>query len=669
MKLLPTFGTRELPKDFDPTQGNTRLMSVDKINKDERTIELSFSSEAEVKRFWGIEVLDHSDGAVDLSRLNKRGPLCFNHDLDKVLGVIEKAWIDKQGKGRALVRFSRNPEPEQVWNDIQDGILSNVSVGYRINEIKLNESRDDGATDVYLVTKWEPYEISIVSAPADIDVGIGRNLKENPQKRNEPHKLMNREQMIVWLASRGIAIPEGATDDALVRLMTEHKTPATPAARTPEEIAASARSVTTGREDTPTANKERERATRILTLGEKYGHADLARQFVTEGKDPAEFQTVLLEKVNERNQQIVESTKPLGLTDEEARGFSFRKLMVALTSPVGESKRDAEAAKFELEVCSAAAERMHRSAKGLVIPLDVLAAVPLAGKRGTDIVSIKTASGYTGSGGNTVQTQLLASSFIDILRNRTTILQLGTELGGLLGNIDIPRQTSGASASWIGEDADSTQEDVDFDLVSLRPKTVTNFMEVTRKMLMQSSLGIEAILRREMASGLALQMDLKGFYGTGLSDTPTGIKATSGINTFYWATDNVPLHTELVRMETEIASDNADVPSMAYVTNPVIRGYAKGARKIATSTDSTTIWEPGNTLNGYRTEITNQIATGDVFFGNWADFLVGMWGGLDITVDPYTHSKKGRIRITAFQDVDFAVRRPASFCYVGNDPA
>ena len=654
----------KLPEGFNPGESSTRIMSVDGIDKDKRTLELSFSSDVEVKRFGMIEILDHANGAADLSRLNNGGPLLFNHDLDKVIGVIERAWLDGTGKGRALVRFSKREDAEEVWQDIQDGILKNVSVGYRINEVKLKESREDG-TDVYLVTKWEPYEISIVSAPADTSVGVGRSQTKNVTNKN----LMNKEQMIAWLAARGIQTAADISDTELTRMVTEYKPTVT---ADPAEIAARAsRQIQVGEDHSRGANEERTRVKAIMSAGEQYGQRDLAQKAVNEGKTIDAFRVELLDAVGKRNQQVRESTTTIGLNEREAQGFSFLKLFRALTAPAGEQKRYSEEAKFELEACAAAADKMtHRSVKGVLIPVDVMtAAIPGLGQRGTDILSIKTASGYTGTGGNTVQTQLLASSFIDILRNRTTIMQLGTELGGLVGNIDIPRQTTGASASWIGEDADSTQEDVDFDLVSLRPKTVTNFMEVTRKMLMQSSLGMEALLRRQMAQGIAQQIDLKGYYGTGGSDTPTGIKATSGINSFYWATANTPLFTEFVRAETEIASDNADVESMAYVTNPVIRGYAKGARKIATSTDSTTIWEPGNTINGYRTEITNQIAAGDAFFGNFADLWIGLWGSLDITVDPYTNSKKGRIRIVGFQDIDFAVRRAASFCYMGNNPA
>ena len=135
-----------------------------------------------------------------------------------------------------------------------------------------------------------------------------------------------------------------------------------------------------------------------------------------------------------------------------------------------------------------------------------------------------------------------------------------------------------------------------------------------------------------------------------------------------FATDGKPTYAELVQMETEIAADNADVNSMAYVLNARGRGAAKTTPKFASGTDAGVIWEPGNTLNGYRAEVTNQLQNGDVFFGNFADLVVGMWGGLDMTVDPYSLSKSGGLRIVVFQDVDFAVRRVESFV-LGRKPA
>jgi HK97 family phage major capsid protein len=168
-----------------------------------------------------------------------------------------------------------------------------------------------------------------------------------------------------------------------------------------------------------------------------------------------------------------------------------------------------------------------------------------------------------------------------------------------------------------------------------------------------------------MVKVMALELDRAGLYGSGASNQPTGLANTAGINTGTWAAANAPTFAELVAMETAIAQDNADVQGMAYAFNAGLRGRFKTTTKFGSGTE-TTIWEPGNTVNGYATQVSNVLANSDVFFGNWADLLIGMWGGLDVTVDPYTHSDKGRIRITNFQDVDFAVRRSESFALYRN---
>ncbi len=120
-------------------------------------------------------------------------------------------------------------------------------------------------------------------------------------------------------------------------------------------------------------------------------------------------------------------------------------------------------------------------------------------------------------------------------------------------------------------------------------------------------------------------------------------------------------------METEIAADNADIGSMVYLLNAKGRGHYKTTQKFE-GTNGSPIWEGGNTVNGYGTNISNQIVDGDYWFGVWSELLIGMWGGLDLTVDPFTHSSKGRLRIVAFQDADVAVRHAAAFC-LGKKPA
>jgi HK97 family phage major capsid protein/HK97 family phage prohead protease len=636
-----------------------RAMIIDPANiaADKRTVELTFSSDIELERWPGvIEVLSHASDAVDLSRLRNGAPLLFNHDQDEYIGVIESATIGADRKGRAVVRFSENDDAEKIWRDVQAGILKNVSVGYRINEVKLTEERSNG-TDVYTVSRWEPYEVSIVTIPADVTVGIGRSLFNKPEQRNA----MNRAQIIAMLRQLNVSFAETATDDELSALL-QRSLPAS--APTSNPAPAPAAPITTGTEARAQGEAtERDRVRSIFAAGKQYDATDLAQDAVEKGHSVDQFRAALIDHIDKRNKTVVDGTKPVGLSEKEARSFSFVKLFRALTCEPEQRKKYNDEAAFELEACRAATDKLtHRSAHGTVIPTDVLMQ-PLLGQR--NITGAQTASGYINAGTNSIQTLLLTSSFIDLLRNRSFLMSVVTELSGLVGNIDIPKQLTGPAAEWIGEDTAGSPTGITFGLVSLRPRTMTSRTEITRKLLMQNSLGVEALLRADMVKVMALELDRAGLYGSGASNQPLGLAGTNGINTGTWAAANAPTFAELVAMETAIAQDNADVQGMAYAFNAGLRGRFKTTTKFGSGTE-TTIWEPGNTVNGYATQVSNVLTNSDVFFGNWADLLIGMWGGLDVTVDPYTHSDKGRIRITNFQDVDFAVRRPESFALFKN---
>lgn len=648
-------------------------IEAETINKDKRTAEFSFSSDIELERWPGvIEVLSHEPGAVDLTRLLSGAQLLFNHDPDEYIGVVESAKIGADRKGRCVVRFSTNEDAEEVWQDVQDGILRNVSVGYRIKEVKLTEERESGV-DVYTVTRWEPYEVSIVTIPADITVGIGRNVRNLFAKPNtSPKTIMNRAQIIAMLRQLNVSFADTATDEELSALL-QRSLPASPPQPTPAPAPAPAPTGTRSVQvNEPThadgAKAERDRVRSIFEAGRQYDAADLAQDAVEKGHTLDQFRAALVDHIDKRNKAVVDGTKPIGMTEKEARGFSMIKLFRHLAADPDQKARTQKDCEFELEACRTAADQLtHRSAKGTVIPTDVLL-MPLVGQRADTIVGAKTASGYTNAGTNSIQTQLLTGSFIDLLRNRSFLLRMVSELSGLVGNIDIPKQLTGPAASWIGEDEAADATGITFGLVSLRPKTLSARGELTRKLLMQNSLGVEALFRADLAKVMALAIDTAGIYGTNANNQPKGLTIQSGINTAYWTTDDKPTFAELVAMETEIAADNADAGSMAYVFNARMRGHLKTTRKFSDGLDGT-IWEPGNTVNGYGTEVSNAIANGDVVFGNWSDLLLGMWGGMDVTVDPYTHSDKGRIRITQFQDVDFTIRRAESFSYFSTNPA
>jgi HK97 family phage prohead protease len=167
-----------------------RAAEVIGVDADARTVELAFSSEAEISRSYGIEILSHTPSACDLTRLNDGGAVLTNHEWGRQVGVIEKAWIGSDYIGRARVRFSRTSDGQDVFQDIIDGVRRHVSVGYKVDEIKYISERD--GIDVYLVTRWTPHEISIVSVPADTSVGVGRSAAPavNPIKNTRNLKSM-----------------------------------------------------------------------------------------------------------------------------------------------------------------------------------------------------------------------------------------------------------------------------------------------------------------------------------------------------------------------------------------------------------------------------------------------------------------------------------------------
>lgn len=607
-----------------------------------RTVHLAFSSEEEVPRWFGHEVLSHDPGAVVLTRLNDGAALLLEHDRDRQIGVVQSVSIDADRRGRAVVRFGRSARAEEIFQDIQDGIRRHVSVGYIVHDAEQIGQRD--GEDVWKVTKWEPFEISVVSVPADVSVGVGRAMEvDQPGERAGTRKAPEpmEEDTMSEKNQAETSQPEAAAQRA-----------ALPHATTPHVVLSHAVPPPAPEAGQRALEAERGRARAIIEMGEAYGAPELARDAVKEGVSAEQFQRQLLAHLNGRMQQPLSEqmrAADIGLTDKEVRNFSFMKVIRALADPTSHTAR--REAAFEFEASEAAAAKRNRGGgERFAIPSDVLTRA---------LNTATTASGQGDSGGFLVANPLLASSFIDILRNRSTIMQLGNVLGGLVGNPDIPKQTAGAQGYWIGEDQDAGEGNQTLGQIGLTPKTCAAFSEITRRLMMQSSIDVEALVRADLAMALALTIDKAGYYGTGENNQPKGIVKHTGVNAVPFAAAN-PTFAELVQMETEIAVDNADVSSMAYVTNARMRGYAKTALKHEGIAG--TLWEQGGTINGYRTEVTNQIEDGHVFMGNFSDLIIGMWGGLDLTVDPYSGSKSGRLRIVVFQDVDFALRRTESFC-------
>ena len=642
---------------------------VREIDEENRTVELAFSSEAEVERWFGIEVLDHSNGAMRTGRLENGAALLVNHDRDDQVGVVESVSIGADRRGRAVVRFGKSTRASEIWQDIVDGIRKHVSVSYSIYRVEVEER--NGEPDRVTVTDWEPLEISIVSIPADASVGVGRSAEPLPAEGRQSGPDTGSQDDPQNPGQRAEPMKEKILRDAegnLVRAKVNENDEIQQVLETIERAGE-------GEQNARTAGQqaEQKRTKDIMDLGRSYGNTELAAQYVSEGKSPEEFQRALLDSLHqERSKPLSDNggaipsggsdgssdTADLGLGERDVKRYSLMRAIRAMANP--QDHRAQEAASFEREVSRAAQDKYGKEARGILVPYEVLA-------RGFNTGGAPDSPTGAQSGGDIVADQFMPGSFIDMLRNNTILMRVARTMSGLVGNPTIPKQVEGTTAYWVGEGESPDESTPEITQIGMSPKTIGAYTEISRRLMMQSTPDAEALVRESLAESLALEIDRVGFYGTG-GNQPLGIAQTSGINAVNLGTTGKPTYEEVVEMESKIASDNADVSSMLYALHSQMVGHFKTTQKFD-GTNGAPIWEQGNTVNGYRAERTNQVQSGDLFFGNFRDLIVGLWGGLDLGVNPYSKDTSGDVRVTALQDVDMVVRRAESFCLGRNTTA
>lgn len=625
------------------------------VDEEARTVAVAFSSEAPVERYWGTEILDHSPEAVDLERLaDGRAPVLVNHRLDDQVGVIASATLGDDRRGHAVLRFGRGARAEEVFRDILDGIRSQVSVGYAVLRAVLEETGDDG--DVYRVTSWRPLEVSIVALAADPTVGVGRGAEEGENADEAFETVLEVREELDDQGDDGMQLNTrnagGGTNPPPVDVTRA-------AQPTQAELDAIRQA---------TAESERTRAAEILAVAERWNCREDGLAAIANGRAAADFKGWVLENKVPRGEPLETPGSAIGLGGRELAGYSLRRAILAHVS------RDWREAQLELEASGAVAKALGREARGFFVPWEVLAQrLEVPG------LSIRAAVAKGGSGGNLVADEHMPQAFIEVLRNTMRVREAGaTILPGLVGDVSIPRRTGAATAAWVGEGAGSGDTAQTYDQVALVPKTVRARSDMTRKMLLQATPAIEQLTRDDLAIVLALEIDRAALVGSASGSEPRGVLNTVGIGSVAaGANGAAPTWAHVVGLETEVAADNADVGSLAYITNAKVRGKLKTTEKAASTAQF--IWPDSAvaTLNGYAALVSNQVPSNLVkgssgavcsagFFGNWRDLLIGEWGTLDVMAENVTLADSGGVSVRAFFDVDVAVRHPESFSAVSD---
>lgn len=600
---------------LEPQEREAELISVDEEN---RTATFSFSSEYEVPRYWGVEILDHQPSSVRMERINNGGAFLMDHNPRDQRGVVLEATL-KDKRGHCVIKFSQSVRGEELWVDVKDRIRTQVSVSYVIHEAVLE--RKEGDQEFYRVTDWEPTEISSVSIAADPTVGLGRSAENQTY---QPVKIR-------------INQGEPAMDDNENELPTAQRSAegATPQAAKPAPVAAGVREA--GNIE-PLAVPPVDESREIAKVAEQYKANELGLRSIAQGHSLAEFKDVLLNAHQERAASPDAQTTMLniGLSDNDRRNYSLLNVVRALKSGNFEKY-----APFEAEVSREIANLKDSEARGIYVPYDVLG----AGSR-------QQSAGTAAKGGNLVETELHSEHFIEALRQESMMGQLGVRtLTGLVGDFDMPKQTGTATFYWVDEDGEPTDSDLDFGLVSMRARTVAGAVPITRRLMMQTSGAIENMVRNDILLGLAEALD---------NDVLATILATAGIGALSWAdAGDVPTWAEMVQLETDVAEANALRGSPAYVMRPSLKGTLKATPKVAGTAEF--MWSGANEVNGYRGAATTQMAAAQALFGDFSQVMIGLWGAVDLTVDKATKAKSGGSVLRIFQDADTAVRHAGAF--------
>jgi HK97 family phage major capsid protein len=630
---------------------------IDEEEPETDEIELAISSETPYERFYGIEILGHKAAEVDLTRLNDgRHPLLMDHDLTRQVGVVTGAAIGEDAVLRGRARFSARADAQDALRDVRDGIKTLVSVGYMVEEMQELKRSDDGQDavvrtlswaefeseqralhgdqfyragppaarakgdkpPVYRVTRWVPFEASLVAVPADATVGVGRS-----------------------------------ADLAAVQQQQPQPQPATPAV-TPEPR----KEIRMDQQQKDPAVAERERVSAIIEAGSKHGkyvgQKDIDNA-IRNGHTVEQFRDFVWGKIETSHTDT--SELQLGMTKKEAQRYSFGRAIVAAITG------DWSQAGLEREASAAMAKLTGRSPEGFFVPFDIF-------RRDFNV-------GTSSEAGNFVATDLRGDLYVDALRNAMVMAGLGVRfLPGLTSNIDMPRKSVPSTLAMLSEIGSASESQPTTAKVTLSPKRISAYVEVSKQAMIQSFMSLENMIRDDLITGAAVLLENQSINGNGTAPNILGLRNVSGIGTVVAGANGLaPTWGHFVDLESVCANANAEPDRLAgYLINTRTRGRAKQVQK---GTNLAFLWDGGaQPLNGYRAAVTNNVpsnltkgtsttvCSAAMFGSDWSMAVLGLFGAPDVVIDPYTKADTGQVKITLNQFADFGVRQPGAFAKV-----
>lgn len=592
------------------------------INDTERTVPLSFASTQPVDRWFGREILECTPEACDLSRLANGGAVLLNHEWDDQVGVTLQPSCDGQ-KARCLAKFSRSERGEEIFQDIKDGIRSLISVGYIVRKMVLQSV--EGDVETHRVTDWQPYEVSVVAVPADTSVGIGRSQPQEPAK---PNSQLSR------------SMPDPVTPPA-APVVTVNEVEVRTAARNSE---------LTRIKDINAA------ATQLVSRHPQHAEAlrSLAAKCAETGDDLAVFNRTVLNDILATSQTLApvqqrNDAARLGLSEKDVRRFSILRAAKLI---VDNKPLDG----LERECSDELTKRLDRQPKGFFVPDEIL-----SDRRGQRTLS----AGVPADGGYTVGTQDLTGEFVSFLRNNAVVVRAGARtISGLVGDVSIPRQLTGATAYWVSETGSITQSSATYGQIVGKPRRIGTSVPYTKQFLAQTSLSAESEVVNDSDASIALELDRVALRGVGGAE-PLGIaNLASGDRSTGVTFSGAATWAKYLEFFSSVAANNAITGTPAYFASVASAVKAMSIPKF--SNTATPIWD-NDRVGVFPAFWTTQLLTSAtpvanmVIFGDPTQIIYLEWAGRDVVVDPYVGKKEGLVEITIQRLMDVVIKRGKSF--------
>lgn len=441
------------------------VFKQDAIDEKARTVELAFSSEEPVERWGYNEILDHSQKSVRLGRLTDGGAILVDHNRSDHVGVVESVSIDNDRVGRAVVRFGKSQRADEIFQDVVDGIRTKVSVGYWIYEG--TETRGEGdVPTTFRATDWEPMEISIVSIPADANVGVGRSAHQTkPEDREMPDKIKEKP-----------APTEAETIAAEKRAVEDNKT----ATREANE-----RDVLAAKTQEDAIQNERTRVDGILSRAQETKQHDLAKRFINDGRSLADFDDVCKIIADQSKQTASEGRMDIHIPRRRSKMKAF------------ENTRDGEESAFRAGMWAQAVVYGSEDAR-----------------KWCNDNGVRVMTGLT-SGTSSVVPDEMILPIID-LREQYGIARQHCHVHPMSSDTaTVPRRKTGVTAYFVGREDATTESDAAFEDIDLVAREVAALTRVSRSYAADAAINLGDHIASEMAYAFAVKEDDCLFNGDG----------------------------------------------------------------------------------------------------------------------------------------------------------